>query len=83
LRVADALVEVGEGLAVVEVGSVNNVSGSSQLVGEREESAGLTLCVVEEQYLGHDVVTLSATPGETASLCASARERPSSAGARA
>ena len=53
-RVADALVEVGEGLAVVEVGGVDDVSGSSQPVGEREESSSLALCVMEEQYLGHD-----------------------------
>ena len=48
-RVADALVEVGEGLAVVEVGGVNNVSGSSQLVGELEESSSLALRVMEQQ----------------------------------
>src|SRR5439155_23428575 len=54
LREADTLIEVGEGLAVVEVRRMNDVSGSSQLVGEREEPAGLTLCVVEQQYLGHD-----------------------------
>jgi hypothetical protein len=29
------------------------VSGSSQLVGEREESLSLALCVMEQQYLGH------------------------------
>ena len=52
--VADALVQVGEGLAVVEVGGVNDVSGSSQRVGELEESSSLALCVMEEQYLGHD-----------------------------
>ena len=53
LGVADALVEVGEGLAVVEVRGVDDVPGSSQLVGEREESAGLPVCVMEQQYLGH------------------------------
>ena len=33
---------------------MNDVSGSSQLVGEREESSSLALCVMEQQYLGHD-----------------------------
>ncbi len=32
---------------------MNDVSGSSQLVGEREESGCLSLCVVKQQYLGH------------------------------
>src|SRR5439155_14617473 len=54
LGVADAVVELGEGLAVVEVRGMNDVSGSPQLVGKREESARLTVCVVEEQYLGHE-----------------------------
>lgn len=54
LRVADAVVEVGEGLAVVEIGGVNDVSGSSQLLGEREESFSPAPCVMEQQYLGHD-----------------------------
>jgi hypothetical protein len=34
------------------------VSGSSQLVGEREESFGLSLRVVKQEYLGQDA-TLS------------------------
>jgi hypothetical protein len=29
------------------------VAGSPQLVGESEESRGLSLCVVKQQYLGH------------------------------
>jgi hypothetical protein len=29
------------------VGGMNDVSGSSQLIGECEESGGLSLCVVE------------------------------------
>jgi hypothetical protein len=33
---------------------MNDVSGSSQLVGECEESRGLALCMVEQQHLGHD-----------------------------
>src|SRR5206468_8748728 len=61
LRVADALVQVGEGLAVVEIRGMNDVSGSSQLVGECEESAGLALCMVEQQQLGHDALPI--TPG--------------------
>jgi len=47
LGVANALVEGRERLAVVEVGGVNDVSGSSQLVSEREESGCLSLCVVK------------------------------------
>src|SRR5258708_22461 len=49
LRVADALVEVGEGVAVVEVGRVDNVSGGAQLVGECKETLRLPLCVMEQQ----------------------------------
>jgi hypothetical protein len=37
---------------------MNEVSGSSQLVGEREESFGLSLRVVKQEYLGQDA-TLS------------------------
>jgi hypothetical protein len=29
------------------------VPSSPELVGEREESLGLPLCVVKQQYLGH------------------------------
>jgi hypothetical protein len=53
LRVTDALVEVGEGLAVVQVGRMNDMSGSSQLVGEGEEAGCLSLGVVKQEYLGH------------------------------
>jgi hypothetical protein len=38
---------------------VNNVSGSSQLVGEREESLSLALRVMEQQYLGHDALPIT------------------------
>jgi hypothetical protein len=53
LGVANAVVEGHEGLAVVEIRGMNDVSGSSQLAGESEESFGLSLCVVKEQDLGH------------------------------
>ena len=52
LRVADALVQVIERIAVVEVGRVNNVPGSAELIGEREESRRLALSVMEEEDLG-------------------------------
>ena len=32
---------------------MDGVSGSAQLVGEREESGRLSLCVMKEQDLGH------------------------------
>ena len=52
---------------------MNDVSGSSQLVGEREESSSLALCVMEEQYLGHDA--FPTMPGDLETLSPhSARE---------
>jgi hypothetical protein len=40
------------------------VSGSSQLVGECEESLRLALCVMEQKNLGHDA--LPTKPGNAA-----------------
>jgi hypothetical protein len=49
LRVADTLVERRERLAVVEIRSVNRVSGRPELIGEREESSRPALRMVIEQ----------------------------------
>ena len=65
LRVADALVEVGEGLAVVEVGRVNDVAGGSQFVREREEALSLALGMMEEQDLGHGALRTTLEDPET------------------
>jgi hypothetical protein len=39
---------------------MNDVSGSSQLVGERKESWCLSLRVVKEQYLGQNGIPTTA-----------------------
>jgi hypothetical protein len=52
-RVRHALVEGGEGAAVVEVGNVHDMSGSTKFVGERVHAGCATLRVVEEQHLRH------------------------------
>jgi hypothetical protein len=51
LGVSDAAVEVGERGALVEVGSVHDVPGRTELVGERPNSGGEALRVVEQQHL--------------------------------
>ena len=53
LRVANAVGELGEGLAVVEIRGVNEVSGSAELVGEGEAPVRQSLCMMEEQNLSH------------------------------
>src|SRR5438128_742094 len=57
---------------------MNDVSGSSQLVGERQESGCLSLCVVKEQYLGHHGIhnTVSLRrPDRNTSVVATERSR--------
>jgi hypothetical protein len=49
LGVADALVELGEELAVVEIRGVNDVAGSAEFIGEREASRRESLRVVEHK----------------------------------
>ena len=44
---------------------MNNVSGSPQLLGEREESLSLALGVMEQQYLGHDSLPTTLADPET------------------
>jgi len=51
--VRETLVDRAEGATVEEVGGVHRVAGASQLVREGVEARGLTLCMVEEQYLCH------------------------------
>ena len=53
LRVADALVERSERLAVIEIRSMDGVSGSAEFVRERKESGCLSLRMVKKQDLGH------------------------------
>ena len=53
LRVADALVEVVERLAVVQVRRVDGVPDGSQVLGEAENALRDALRMVEEQDLGH------------------------------
>jgi hypothetical protein len=50
---ADALVDRTEGAPVEEVGGVHRVAGAPQIVREGVEARGLTLSMVEEQYLCH------------------------------
>jgi hypothetical protein len=50
---ADAVGEHGEGPAVVEIRSVNDVSRGAELIGERADAAGQTLGVVEQDQLSH------------------------------
>ena len=52
LGVADALRQIGEGLAVVEVGRVHDVSGRAKSVREGDDPRGQSLCVMKEQNLG-------------------------------
>jgi hypothetical protein len=53
LAVADAVGQRGEGLAVVEIRGVNDVSRSAKLSGERPDAVGQALGVVEQDQLGH------------------------------
>src|ERR687891_631879 len=53
LRVLHAVGELREGLAVVEIREVHDVSGSPELVGERQASGRRSLCMMEEQNLSH------------------------------
>ena len=52
-RVGDALRDAVEGAPAEEVGRVHRVTRAPQLVGEGVEARCLSLCVVEEQYVGH------------------------------
>ena len=45
--------QLGEGLAVVEIRGVNDVSGSAKVVGEGEAPGRQSLCMMEEQKLSH------------------------------
>ena len=68
LGVVNAVGEVGEGLAVVEIRGVNDVSASAELSGEGEAPGRQSLRMMKEQKLGHLgrqpmwISTLSATP---------------------
>ena len=53
LGVANALVEVGEGLALVQIWSVHDVSGGAEPIGEGEDPRRQALGVMKEQNLGH------------------------------
>jgi hypothetical protein len=52
-RVGHALGAVREGLAVVEIRDMDDVSGGAELLGEGEAPGGQPVDVVEEQHLGH------------------------------
>ena len=49
LGVGDALGELGERVAVVEIRRVDDVPGGAELVGEGEAPVGQPLCMVEEK----------------------------------
>jgi len=51
--VGNALVDGAESLALVQIRRVNDVPGSPELVGERDNPGSQALRVVEEQHLGH------------------------------
>ena len=51
-RVADPFLALREGVAVVEVRSVNSVSRAAQLDGEGEGAARQALCVLEKDDSG-------------------------------
>jgi hypothetical protein len=53
LGVGDPVVELRERLALVQIRRVDRVPGGPQLVGKSEESLGLPLRVVKQQYLRH------------------------------
>jgi hypothetical protein len=53
LRVRHSLLQRCVRPTAVEVGDVHCVTGRPQLVGERANSGGQTLSVVEEQHIGH------------------------------
>ena len=53
LGVGDPVGELRKRLSVVQIRGVYHVAGCPQLVGESEESLGLPLCMMEEEYLGH------------------------------
>jgi hypothetical protein len=53
LGVADPIVELVERLSLVQIRGVDDVARSPQLIGESEDSFGLPMCVVKQQYLGH------------------------------
>ena len=53
LRVANAAGEVGEGIGLVEIRCVHDVSGSAESIGEGEASTRQALRVVKEQNLSH------------------------------
>jgi hypothetical protein len=61
LGVANAVGQVGEGLTIVEIRGMNDVSGSAEFLGESEASGRQSLCMMEEQKLGHagDSLTLA------------------------
>jgi hypothetical protein len=51
--VANAVGEVGEDLALVEIRRVHDVSGSADSIGEGEAPTRQALRVMKEQNLGH------------------------------
>ena len=71
LGVPDPIIERRKRPAVVEIGHVYDVAGSSQFLGEREEPRGLSLRVVKQQYLGHcrDGVRLISARPLLSSVC--------------
>jgi hypothetical protein len=54
-RIADAVVDRVERVAVVEIGGVDRVSGCAQLVGERLDAVRQSLRMVEQEYLRHEL----------------------------
>ena len=54
LGVGDALVEVGEGSPVVEVGKVHDVALCAEVVGEGVAAGREAEGVVEQQHVGHE-----------------------------
>ncbi len=54
-RVADALIEIGEGMPVVQVGDVDGVASGSKFIGEHLHPNRQPLCVVVQ----HDLQCLS------------------------
>jgi hypothetical protein len=62
LGVANAVGELAEGLAVVEIRGVNDVSPSAEFIGEGEAPGRQSLCMMEEQKLSHAGGSLTRLP---------------------
>jgi hypothetical protein len=60
--IANPVGELVEGLAVVEVGDMHDVSGSTELIGEGLNARRQAMCMVEKQKLSHSRSLAAALP---------------------